>query len=49
MLRLGDQSFRTCLTCLGQGSLPGVEPGTTMAELISPVAAVMDASVSAAR
>lgn len=30
-LRLGDQSFRTCLDCLGQGSLPALEAAETTA------------------
>jgi hypothetical protein len=30
-LRLGDQSFRTCLECLGQGRLIGLEPASTTA------------------
>ena len=34
MLRLGDQRFRTCLDCLGQGSHPGLSPATTTAELL---------------
>lgn len=34
MLRLGDQSFRTCLDCLGQGRLPGREADTTMAPVL---------------
>jgi DnaJ-class molecular chaperone len=29
MLRLGDQSFRTCLECLGQGRLNGLTAATT--------------------
>ena len=29
MLRLGDQSFRTCLECLGQGRLNGFTASTT--------------------
>lgn len=29
MLRLGDQSFRTCLECLGQGRLNGFTAATT--------------------
>ena len=29
MLRLGDQSFRTCLECLGQGRLNGLTAVTT--------------------
>ena len=33
MLRLGDQSFRTCLECLGQGRLPSLPAVTTMAQL----------------
>ena len=31
MLRLGDQSFRTCLDCLGQGRLKPLRPATTTA------------------
>jgi len=58
MLRLGDQSFRTCLTCLGQGSLPGQETARTTVAVILPVAAscqgpasqpVTNAASSAAR
>ena len=26
-LRIGDQQFRTCLECLGQGQLPGAVQG----------------------
>jgi DnaJ-class molecular chaperone len=26
-LRMGDQQFRTCLECLGQGQLPGAVQG----------------------
>lgn len=33
MLRLGDQSFRTCLDCLGQGRLPSLAAATTTAAL----------------
>jgi DnaJ-class molecular chaperone len=33
MLRLGDQSFRTCLECLGQGRLPSLSAATTTAGL----------------
>jgi hypothetical protein len=34
MLRLGDQRFRTCLDCLGQGRLPVVPAATTVAEVL---------------
>ena len=27
ILRMGDQQFRTCLECLGQGQLPGAVQG----------------------
>ena len=33
-LRLGDQRFRTCLDCLGQGHLPAVAAATTVAEVL---------------
>ncbi len=35
-LRLGDQSFRTCLDCLGQGSLPALAAAETTAVLAAP-------------
>ena len=35
-LRLGDQSFRTCLDCLGQGSLPALAAAETTAVLATP-------------
>ena len=38
-LRLGDQSYRTCLDCLGQGRLPNLSPATTTAALLHPLAA----------
>ncbi|MFM7548906.1 MAG: hypothetical protein ACKO7Z_05100 [Cyanobacteriota bacterium] len=31
MLRLGDQRYRTCLDCLGQGLNPGLSPGRSPA------------------
>jgi hypothetical protein len=34
MLRLGDQRFRTCLDCLGQGHMPVVGAATTVAEVL---------------
>ena len=34
LLRLGDQRFRTCLDCLGQGRLPVVPAATTVAEVL---------------
>lgn len=34
MLRLGDQRYRTCLDCLGQGRNPGLPPATTTADLL---------------
>jgi hypothetical protein len=53
MLRLGDQSYRTCLDCLGQGSLPALRPVTTTAELLTDPAreqpSVTDVAASAAR
>ncbi|MEB3235057.1 MAG: hypothetical protein VKM98_06490 [Cyanobacteriota bacterium] len=57
-LRLGDQSFRTCLDCLGQGRLPAVEPATTTAAVLQPNATpvptpelqpIKDAAASSAR
>ncbi|MFM1812235.1 MAG: hypothetical protein RLZZ336_1173 [Cyanobacteriota bacterium] len=33
MLRMGDQSFRTCLECLGQGRLISLPSATTTAAL----------------
>jgi hypothetical protein len=33
-LRLGEQRFRTCLNCLGQGRLPAVPAATTVAEVL---------------
>jgi DnaJ-class molecular chaperone len=32
-LRLGDQSYRTCLDCLGQGKLPQAAAATTTARV----------------
>ncbi|MFZ9228383.1 MAG: hypothetical protein ACO24U_02480 [Prochlorococcaceae cyanobacterium] len=56
MLRLGDQTFRTCLDCLGQGQMPGLEPATTTGAVLSeslaparPRPSVKDAASSAAR
>jgi hypothetical protein len=34
MLRLGDQRYRTCLECLGQGQTPGLSPAATTADLL---------------
>jgi hypothetical protein len=34
MLRLGEQRFRTCLDCLGQGHLPAVAAATTVADVL---------------
>lgn len=34
MLRLGDQRYRTCLDCLGQGRSPGLSSATTTADLL---------------
>ena len=33
-LRLGDQSFRTCLDCLGQGRRPALAAATTIAAVL---------------
>ncbi|MBM5804370.1 MAG: hypothetical protein FJ078_09700 [Cyanobacteria bacterium K_DeepCast_35m_m2_155] len=56
MLRLGDQSFRTCLDCLGQGQIPGFEPATTTGVVLTEARTqlraepcIKDASASAAR
>lgn len=34
MLRMGDQRFRTCLDCLGQGRLPVMAAAPTVAEVL---------------
>ena len=34
MLRLGDQRFRTCLDCLGQGQCPTAPAATTVAAVL---------------
>ena len=34
-LRQGDEIYRTCLECLGQGRLPSLAAGTTMAALLN--------------
>ena len=34
-LRQGDESYRTCMECLGQGLLPGLEAATTTAALLN--------------
>jgi len=34
MLRLGDQRYRTCMNCLGQGRLLAATPATTFAEVL---------------
>ena len=34
-LRQGDESYRTCLDCLGQGRLPGMAAATTTAALLN--------------
>ena len=34
-LRLGDESCRTCLDCLGQGHVPGLAAATTTAEVLN--------------
>ena len=46
-LRLGDQSFRTCLDCLGQGSLPALAAAETTAVLATPAVLVTPAAVTA--
>jgi DnaJ-class molecular chaperone len=46
-LRLGDQSFRTCLDCLGQGSLPALAAAETTAVLVTPAAVTAPAAVLA--
>ncbi|WP_255004143.1 hypothetical protein [Cyanobium sp. HWJ4-Hawea] len=33
-LRLGEQSYRTCLECLGQGQVPGSYPAMTTAAVL---------------
>ena len=34
-LRLGDESCRTCLHCLGQGRVPAMQAATTTAEVLN--------------
>jgi len=46
-LRLGDQSFRTCLDCLGQGSLPALAAAETTAVLATPAVLAAPAAVTA--
>ena len=46
-LRLGDQSFRTCLDCLGQGSLPALAAAETTAVLAAPAVLVTPPAVTA--
>jgi hypothetical protein len=46
-LRLGDQSFRTCLDCLGQGSLPALAAAETTAVLAAPAVLATPAAVTA--
>ena len=53
-LRLGDQSFRTCLDCLGQGSLPALAAAETTAAVLGSNRAAREpqlrnAEISAAR
>lgn len=48
MLRLGDQRFRTCLDCLGQGRLPAVAAATTVAEVLQLDSCRLNAAASSA-
>jgi hypothetical protein len=34
MLRLGDQRYRTCMECVGQGRLPALAPATTVVAVL---------------
>ena len=34
MLRLGDQRYRTCMECVGQGRLPALAPATTVVAML---------------
>jgi hypothetical protein len=52
ILRRGDQQFRTCLDCLGQGRHPRMEVGQGLIGLIegrwpNPLAAALNAGTSA--
>ena len=47
-LRLGDQRFRTCLDCLGQGQLPAVAAATTVAEVLQLDSRRLNAAASSA-
>lgn len=46
-LRLGDQSFRTCLDCLGQGSLPVLEAAKTTVAVRNAAAVSTEAALLA--
>lgn len=48
MLRLGDQRFRTCLDCLGQGHMPAVGAATTVAEVLQLDSRRLNAAASSA-
>jgi DnaJ-class molecular chaperone len=48
MLRLGDQRFRTCLDCLGQGRLSAVAAATTVAEVFQLDSRRLNAAASSA-
>ena len=48
MLRLGDQRFRTCLDCLGQGHLPAVAAATTVADVLQLDSRRLNAAASSA-
>jgi len=41
-LRQGDESYRTCLDCLGQGRLPGLAVATTTAALLNTGSLLME-------
>jgi DnaJ-class molecular chaperone len=49
MLRLGDQSFRTCLDCLGQGRLQSLTEAATTAAAAQVVVAEAEVVQVAAR
>ncbi len=45
-LRQGDESYRTCLDCLGQGRLPGMAAATTTAAVLNQGAVLMQPCAS---
>lgn len=47
-LRMADQRFRTCLTCLGQGQLMEPRAATTLGEVLQLDSRGLSAAVSSA-